>query len=139
MAQKKKFNNQVEWRSVCPICSALDVLGDKWTMLIVRDLIINGPRTYSELRESPERISTNILANRLALLTSLELVERVNPRKSARNNAYKLTKGGASLRPVLESLGKWAHRHLKQYHGDMVSVDSNEGKKVPNRNSRNNL
>ena len=138
MVQKKKFNNQVEWRSVCPICSALDVLGDKWTMLIVRELIINGPRTYSELRESPERISTNILANRLTLLTSLKLVERVSPRKSARNNAYKLTKGGASLRPVLESLGKWAHRHLKHYHDDMVSIDSDEEKKVLRRDLRNN-
>ena len=138
MAQKKEFNNQVEWRSVCPICAALDVLGDKWTMLIVRDLIINGPRTYSELRESPEHISSNILANRLALLTSLKIVERVNPRKSARNNAYKLTKGGESLRPVLESLGKWAHGHLKQYHRDMVSIDSDEEKKAPRRNFKNN-
>jgi len=124
MSLKKESNSQVKWRSVCPICSALDVLGDKWTMLIVRDLIINGTRTYSELLESPEHISTNILANRLTLLTSLKLVERVNPQKSSRNNAYKLTKSGASLRPVLEGLGKWAQRNLKQYHGDMVSIGS---------------
>ena len=123
---KRVGRDQVQWRSVCPICSALDVLGDKWTMLIVRDLIIHGSRTYSELLESPERISTNILADRLTLLTSLKLVERIDPRKSARNNAFKLTKSGASLRPVLEGLGKWAHKNLKNFHGDMLSIDGSE-------------
>ena len=118
-----KSEGPVEWRSDCPICSALDLLGEKWTMLIIRDLIIHGPRTYSELLESPEQISTNILANRLDLLVSLKLIERVQPEKSARNNAFKLTKSGASLRPVLEGLGKWAHKNLKTFHGDMVSID----------------
>ena len=121
-----KSEDPVAWRSACPICSALDVLGDKWTMLIIRDLITHGPRTYSELLESPEHISTNILANRLDLLMSLKLIERVQPEKSARNNAFKLTKSGASLRPVLEALGKWAHKNLKTFHGDIVSIDGRE-------------
>ncbi|NDD90538.1 transcriptional regulator [bacterium] len=121
-----KSKGPVEWRSVCPICSALDVLGDKWTMLIIRDLIIHGPRTYSELLESPEHISTNILADRLDILVSLKLIERVAPGKSARNNAFRLTKSGASLRPVLEGLGKWAHKNLKAFHGDMVSIVGRE-------------
>ena len=121
-----KSEDHIEWRSVCPICSGLDVLGDKWTMLIIRDLLIHGPRTYSELLESPERISTNILADRLDLLFSLKLIERVHPEKSARNNAFKLTKSGASLRPVLEALGNWAHKNLKTFHKDMVSLDGDE-------------
>ena len=121
-----KSEVNIQWRSVCPICSGLDVLGDKWTMLIIRDLIIHGPRTYSELLESPEHISTNILANRLDLLVSLNLIERVRPEKSARNNAFKLTKSGASLRPVLQGLGKWAHKNLKAFHGNMVSLDGRE-------------
>ena len=108
------------WRSVCPISSGLDVLGDKWSLLIVRDLIIHGTRTYSEFRESPEHVATNILANRLRLLTSLGIIERTDPDGVARNNAYRLTPSGAALRPVLEELGKWSQTHLRQFHADMV-------------------
>ena len=112
----------VDWRSVCPISSALDVLGDRWTMLIIRDLVIHGNRTYSDFLESPEHISTNILALRLKLLTCLKLIERTNPDASARNNAFKLTERGAALRPVLEGLGRWAQTHLKEFHSDMVKI-----------------
>ena len=115
-------NGDINWRSVCPISSALDVLGDKWTMLIIRDLIIHGTRTYTEFLEAPERISTNILAVRLDLLTSLKLIERSNPKAAARNNAFKLTEGGAALQPVLEGLGQWANLHLKAFHTDMLRI-----------------
>lgn len=112
----------VDWRSVCPISSALDVLGDKWSLLIVRDLLIHGTRTYSELLGSAERISTNILAARLEMLTCLNLIERTHPNASARNNAFRLTESGAALGPVLEGLGKWAQTHLKPFHSDIVRI-----------------
>lgn len=111
-----------EWRSNCPISSALDVLGDKWSLLIVRDLIIHGPRTYSQLLESPERISTNILASRLELLACMKLIERVNPDAASRNNAYRLTEGGSALRPVLVALGQWADTHLTEFHANMAKL-----------------
>ncbi|MFZ4670355.1 MAG: winged helix-turn-helix transcriptional regulator [Microthrixaceae bacterium] len=113
--------HDLDWRSVCSITSGLDVLGDKWSLLIVRDLIAHGTRTYSEFRESPEHVATNILAARLRLLTSLGIIERTNPDGAARNNAYRLTPSGAALRPVLEELGKWAQTYLKQYHSEMVN------------------
>jgi len=109
-----------DWRSVCSITSGLDVLGDKWSLLIVRDLIAHGTRTYSEFRESAEHVSTNILADRLRLLTSLGIIERTNPDGAARNNAYRLTPSGAALRPVLEELGRWSQTYLRRYHSDMV-------------------
>lgn len=112
----------IAWRSVCPISSALDVLGDKWSLLIIRDLLIHGPRTYSQLLESPERISTNILASRLELLTCLKLIERTSPDAASRNNAYRLTEGGAALRPVLECLGKWAGMYLSDFHANIVKL-----------------
>ena len=112
----------VDWRSKCPISSALDVLGDKWSLLIVRDLIIYGPRTYTQLLESPEHISTNILASRLDLLGCMRLIERVNPVAASRNNAYRLTAAGAALRPVIESLGKWAGTHLSDFHANIVKL-----------------
>ena len=112
----------LDWRSVCPISSGLDVLGDKWSLIIVRDLIAHGTRTYTEFLESPERVSTNILAARLRLLTSMGIIERTNPEGVARNNAYQLTASGAELRPVLEELAKWSQSHLKTFHGDMVNI-----------------
>jgi DNA-binding HxlR family transcriptional regulator len=111
-----------EWRSPCPVSSALDVFGDKWSLLLIRDLILHGPRTYSQFLEAPERISTNILASRLELLTYLKLIERINPDAASRNNAYHLTERGAALRPILEAMGKWAGEHLSDFHADMVKI-----------------
>ena len=120
---------KIKWRSVCPICSALDVLGDKWTLLIVRELIIHESRTYSELLDLPEDISTNILADRLNLLSSLMLIERINPKNPARNNAFRLTKKGEALRPVLEGLGQWAQINLKKFHKEILTIPSKPSKK----------
>ena len=117
-----KNKQKLEWRSHCPISSGLDVLGDRWTLLIIRDLIVHGPRTYSELLESPEHISTNILADRLEHLVSLKLIERVDPEKSSRNNAFRLTESGASLRPILEGLAGWSSNHLREFHPKIVSI-----------------
>jgi DNA-binding HxlR family transcriptional regulator len=111
----------IDWRSVCSITSGLDVLGDKWSLLIVRDLIAHGTRTYSEFRESPEHVATNILADRLRLLTSLGIIERSDPLGAARNNAYRLTPSGEALKPVLEELGRWSQTFLKQFHSEMVN------------------
>lgn len=112
----------LDWRSVCPISSALDVLGDKWSLLIIRDLIVHGTRTYSQFLDASERISTNILASRLQLLTCLKLIERASPDPVARNNAYRLTESGTALRPVLEALGVWASVHLSDLHATMVKM-----------------
>lgn len=120
MAQKKV--SPVEWRSECPISSGLDLLGDKWSLLIVRDLITYETRTYSEFTQSPEKISTNILADRLNLLATLGIVERVDPDRSARNNSYQLTKRGKELRKVLEALGKWTYSNFKDLHPEIVSL-----------------
>jgi DNA-binding HxlR family transcriptional regulator len=120
-SKESLINNDTtfDWRSDCPISSALDVLGDKWSLLIIRDLIIHGPRTYSDFLLSPEHISTNILASRLNLLTHLKLIERTAPQVT-RNNAYRVTKSGAALRPILQALGKWAGKHLSDFHKNII-------------------
>ena len=116
-------DGNMDWRSVCPISSALDVVGDKWSLLVIRDLVVHGTRTYSQFLDSPERISTNILASRLELLTSLALIARTSPQAASRNNAYRLTASGAALRPVLEALGYWASTHLADAHASMVKLN----------------
>jgi DNA-binding HxlR family transcriptional regulator len=114
--------NEMLWRSVCPISSGLDVLGDRWSLLIVRDLLVHGTRTFSEFGESPEHIATNILASRLKQLSTLGIIERSEPKRSARNNAYRLTPSGEALRPVLEALGRWSQTNLKALHPTIVTL-----------------
>ncbi|MEI7715302.1 MAG: helix-turn-helix domain-containing protein [Mycobacterium sp.] len=121
-SDSERDSERTEWRSCCPISSALDVLGDKWSLLIIRDLIVHGPRTFSQLLESPERISTNILASRLKMLTQLKLIARADPNASARNNAFTLTDSGAALRPILEDLADWSHTHLKEFHDGITGI-----------------
>ena len=112
-----------EWRSCCTISSALDVIGDKWSLLIIRDLIVHRTRTFSQFLDSPEHISTNILASRLKLLADLKLIERTDPNGSARNNAFTLTDSGAALRPIIEALADWSYTHLKEFHNGIAPIN----------------
>jgi len=115
-------SEEIEWRSRCPISCALDIIGDRWSLLIIRDLLRLGPRTYSQFRASPEQISTNILASRLKLLAGAGIIERVNPEGPSRNNAYQLTASGQDLRPVVEGVGRWSTAHLKQHNPAMFDL-----------------
>jgi len=98
-------------RSDCAISCALDVIGDKWTLLIVRDLFLGRSR-YGEFLESGEGIPTNVLADRLRRLETAGLVERtVDPRPRSRH-AYRLTPRGRRLGPVLAALRDWSRREI---------------------------
>lgn len=99
-------------RSVCPIASTLDLVGDRWTLLIIRDMMFFGKQRYEEFLQSEEGISTNILANRLKLLEELGLVTRVPYSDHPRRMNYQLTEKGQSLRPVLKAITVWGLRHL---------------------------
>ena len=112
----------MEWRSACPVSCAMDVLGDKWSLLIIRDLLMFDTRTYSNFRESSEHISTNILAERLKRLTAMGVIERINPEATARNNAFQLTESGQALRPVVESIYVWADSHLRDFNRDTAAA-----------------
>ena len=114
---------EIDWRSSCPVSSALDVLGDRWSLLIVRDLFIHGTRTYSEFLAADEGISTNILAARLRLLTGLGLIERADPQASARGNAYVLAEAGRALEPVLWAVTEWGQTHLAAFNETLIPVD----------------
>lgn len=114
--------DDIAWRSGCPISSGLDVLGDRWSLLVIRDLFVHGTRTYSEFRGSAEQIASNILASRLKLLTGLGLIERTDPEGPARNNAYQLTHKGEALQTVLGEFAKWSQVHLKEFNADLVDV-----------------
>ena len=98
-------------RSACAIANSLDILGDKWSLLVVRDLL-HGKRTYGELALSPERIPTNILADRLERLVSAGIVTRIPYQQRPVRYAYTLTPKGSALGDVLLAFVRWGKQHI---------------------------
>jgi DNA-binding HxlR family transcriptional regulator len=97
-------------RSDCPITNVLDTLGDKWTLLVIRDLVL-GKRRYQEFLSSPEKIASNILADRLAKLEAAGLVTRRGYQQKPARYEYLLTNKGKGLEPVLEAIIVWGKKH----------------------------
>ncbi len=98
-------------RSSCPISGALDIVGDKWTLLVVRDLFLNKHR-YGDFLASPEAIPTNILADRLKRLEAAGIVKRELYQDNPPRAEYFLSRRGADLAPVLRAMAKWGIQHL---------------------------
>ncbi len=98
-------------RSACPITNALDIMGDKWTLLIIRDLFL-GKHLYREMMQSPEGIASNILANRLQRLEQAGFVSKRAYQTNPTRYAYHLTEKGQDLQPVLQALIKWGEKHV---------------------------
>lgn len=100
-------------RSACPINLTLEVIGDKWSLLIIRDMIFAGRRHFRELlTRSDEGIASNILANRLRMLAEQGIVTRADDPSHKQKAIYSLTEKGIQLLPVLAQMGSWGRRHL---------------------------
>src|SRR5579862_4249696 len=99
-------------RSPCPIAGALDILGDTWTLLVVRDLLFYDKHRFADFLASPEGISTNILAERLQRLERCGLVERRRYHQRPPRDEYYLTARGHDLLPVLRALIAWGKQHV---------------------------
>lgn len=98
-------------RSPCPVSSTLDLIGDKWTLVVVRDLFL-GCQHYKEFLNRPEKIATNILADRLNKLVESGLVEKSRSTVIAGRDRYSLTALGQSLGPVITSIKEWGLNHI---------------------------
>src|ERR1700753_1821308 len=107
-----------EWRSPCPVACTLDIIGDRWTLLVVRHLLY-GKRYFDEFLASPEGIATNILSARLAWLFELKLVRRLPDQGDKRRIAYELTEKGLTLRRVLKEAARWG---AEQFHGQSLTT-----------------
>ena len=99
-------------RSDCPIGCSLDVWGDKWTLLIIRDLMNANGRTYGDFLKSPEGIATNILASRLQALEENQLVVKLEHPDSKAKVLYKLTQKGIDLLPIMIEINLWAEKYF---------------------------
>lgn len=95
----------------CPVARSLDVVGERWTLLIVRDLLV-GPKRFKELLTGSPGIGTNLLAARLRELEDLGLVKRTALPPPAASTVYELTEAGQALEPIIMAMGRWAMRFL---------------------------
>jgi DNA-binding HxlR family transcriptional regulator len=100
-------------RSQCPVACSLDVVGDRWTLLVIRDLFA-GKSRFGDFASSPEHVPTNILAERLKRLEAAGLIEAVAYSDHPPRYEYRLTDRGRELEPVLDALAAWG---LKQFPG----------------------
>lgn len=103
-----KFN---EMRSNCPLNYGIEIFGDKWTLLIIRDLVFFNKRYYNEFLGSAEGIATNLLADRLAMLEKEKIIKKEKDSLHKQRFIYSLTEKGIDLVPILLSIGLWSEKH----------------------------
>jgi DNA-binding HxlR family transcriptional regulator len=108
-------------RSRCPVACTLDVLGDRWSLLVIRD-IVRGKSRFAEFLASPEGIPTNILADRLKRLTAAGIIKGRRYSQHPPRLAYSLTAKGEDLRPVMRAMVDWGIRHAGGRTPPPVSV-----------------
>jgi len=104
--------NKTKKRSDCPVSNSLDIWGDKWSLLIIRDLMFAKECTYGDFLKAPERIATNILASRLQTLEENKIIEKLDHPDSKAKVLYKLTRKGIDLLPVMIEINLWAEKYF---------------------------
>lgn len=102
---------QMDHRSGCPIASTLDILGDRWTLVVVRDML-TGKSRFSEFLDGPERITTSVLTDRLGLMERAGLAIKTPYQLRPKRFAYTLTESGVALLPLLQEMCRWANTHI---------------------------
>lgn len=104
-------SNNTNRRSDCPISFGLDIFGDKWTLLILRDLLMRGKSKFGEFLASEESIASNILTDRLSRLEASGLIAKAKDTRDGRQIIYRATEAGIDLLPVLVELAYWGASH----------------------------
>ena len=104
--------SDIKKRSDCPISSSLDIWGDKWSLLIIRDLMFSKQCTYGDFLKSDEKIATNILASRLQMLETNGVITKQDHPKSKAKVLYKLTQKGVDLLPLMIEINLWADKYF---------------------------
>ena len=115
---------RIKRKSDCPINFGLEIFGDRWTFLIVRDLMFKGKHYYGEFVQSEERIATNLLADRLSMLENEGIISKSADDFHKQKVVYKLTKKGIDLMPVLVEIIMWSAKYDKQSGVDKKFVKS---------------
>ena len=112
-----------EFRSGCPISSTLDVVGDKWSLLIIRDMLVKHKKTFKEISDSDEKIAPSILSARLKLLESYKLIFKTKVPDNKKENIYLLTEKGIRLTPIIIEFSLWGNSNMREFN----KIDNIEG------------
>lgn len=115
-----------DFRCNCPFTSALDVLGDKWILVIVKQMLVEGKETFKDFTESEEAIATNILSAKLKLLEEVGIIIKTKRPDNKKTNLYLLTDKGLALTPILVELANWSDSHLRDLHPSIVNGEAME-------------
>ena len=117
------------YRSTCPVNYALEMFGDKWSLLIIRDIVRYHKQTYGEFLNSDEKISTNILANRLSRLEYDGILTKTLDKKDKRKDIYKLTQKGVDLFPIMLEIILWSIKYnpeVDEYYKTILPLIGND-------------
>lgn len=116
----------IKFKCNCPFTSALDVMGDKWLLVIVKQMLIEGKDTFKDFTESDEAIATNILTTKLKFLEEAGIIIKTQRPDNKKSNYYLLTEKGLALAPVLVELALWSDKHLRDIHPTIVNGEEME-------------
>ena len=119
-------------RSKCPLVNILDIVGDKWSLIIIRDLFL-GKKTFTEFMNSPEKFASNILSNRLELLMHHGLLKVVKLPHDKKSKVYFLTNKGVDMYPILYEMMNWSNRNLDTEFGPLGIQFFKDSKKVSSK------
>ena len=113
----------VDFRCQCPISSALDIIGDKWTLVIVRDMIFDHKKTFKDFSTSAESIASNILSTRLKLMEEVGIIKKSKMEGNQKSNIYTLTEKGLGLLPIIAEITLWSDENVRELNPIMVKED----------------
>jgi len=111
---------RTKFRSGCPLNASVEILGDRWSLLIIRDMMLRGFRSYTQFLESYEHIATNILAHRLKKLEGYGIISTHQDPLDGRKRIYTLTQKGMDLAPVLTEMVLWAAAHEETHNPELI-------------------
>jgi DNA-binding HxlR family transcriptional regulator len=112
---------ETKFRCNCPFTSALDILGDKWMLVIVKQMLIENKQTFKDFTESDEGIATNILTAKLKQLEEFGIIIKTRLPNNKKSNIYLLTEKGLAMTPIIIELGIWSDNHLRDLNPTIVN------------------
>lgn len=110
-----------DFRCNCPITSALDIVGDKWTLVIIKQMLLEGKKTFKDFSDSDEAIASNILSSRLKMLEEYKMISKEKLPHNKKTNIYLLTEKGLGLTPTIVELTLWSDGNIREYHSSIIS------------------
>jgi len=110
---------QKQFRSSCIIASALDLIGDKWSLLIIRDMLMHKKKSFKEFAASEENVATNLLSSRLKMLEAMKVISKRKLVGNKKENIYLLTEKGLGLAPLILEIVLWSDKHVREYNLEM--------------------